>query len=502
MNTNTANSLKRSVPQWVLLLLLAFMASTVSTAWAAADEQTAFERGLALFRNGDLKNAQQAFEDSVQVTPDNAEAYFYLGLTCTRLHDYADAVSALEKAHTLDPALPGAQLNLAISYYKLKEYEPALTTLQQVLAKDPESGEANLFTGLALQGQEQFSESIPYLNQAILLDPDYAQMGLYYIGLARYRTGQRPLAREALQQSVAIDPTSEIGKMAAELSAVQQEGKRPGKRWRMRAELGYEYNDNLTVEQTDTVSDEADHAAVVEVGGSLKLLEQPIEAEISYDFYQSLYTEYSQFNMQSHRAGISAGHDFESWNVSLGYDYTYIFLDSDEFMQTQSVMPSIGFSFADLYADLGYTLQVKDFLQDEDDDRDALNHSGGVNLFLFSLKKIDMVQIGIRYEQEDAEDDELDYIGPVVTGSLRFTVPWGITVRPSYKYHLKSYDDMILDTGEKREDTKQTFALTISKKLPYGLKLQCGYKYIDSDSEYQPTDYTENTVFAGLSYSL
>lgn len=199
---------------------------------------------------------------------------------------------------------------MAISYYKLKAYESALTPLQQILAKNPESGEANLFTGLALQGQEQFSESIPYLNQAILLDPDYAQMGLYYIGLARYRTGQRPLAREALQQSVAVDPQSEIGKMAAELSAVLREDKQTDRWWRLRAELGYEYNDNLTVEQTDTVSDEADHAAVVEIGGSLKLLEQPIEAEINYNFYQSLYTEYSQFNMQSHQAGISTGYDF------------------------------------------------------------------------------------------------------------------------------------------------------------------------------------------------
>jgi tetratricopeptide (TPR) repeat protein len=483
----------------VLVLLLAF---TVSAACAETVEKAAFNQGLALFKKGDFKSARQAFESSILTNPDNAATHFYLGLTHNRLHVYADAVLAFEKAHELNPALPGVQLNLGISYYKLKTYKPALMSLRRALSEEPESGEANFFTGLTLQGEEQFSRSIPYFNKAAMLEPDYAQMSSYYIGRAYYKTGQRPLAQEALRQSVAIDPTSEIGQMAEDLSTVLTDSHRTEKRWRLRAEIGYEYNDNLTVEQTDTVSDEADHAAVVEIGGGLKLLSQPVEAEITYDFYQSLYSEYSQFNMQSHRAGVAASHDFDSWDFSLGYDYTYIFLDSDEFMRTQSVMPAIGLSFADLYTSVGYIWQAKEFLDDKDEHRDAQNHSGGLDFYLLSLKEIGMINIGVRYEYEDAEDDELDYAGPVLSGSLRLTAPWGIIVRPSYKYHLKKYGNMTVSIGEEREDIKQTLGLSLTKKLPYGLKLKCGYKYIDSDSNYPISEYNENTVFVGLTYSL
>ncbi|MCI5223144.1 MAG: DUF560 domain-containing protein, partial [Candidatus Electrothrix sp. AR4] len=297
------------------------------------------------------------------------------------------------------------------------------------------------------------------------MEPDYAQMALYHIGRAYHTTGQRPLAQDALKKSIAIDPASEIAETAESLLKVSPEGREVNKRWWLQTEIGYEYNDNLTVEQADIVSDEADHAAVFEFGGGLKVLEQPINGEITYDFYQSLYSEFDQFNMQSHRTGISAGHDFENLDFSLDYDYTYIFIDADEFMGTQSLMPAIGLSLDDLYTNVSYTWQSKKFLDAEDEHRDAQNHSGGVDFFLTSLKKIGMINIGVQYEYEDAEDNELDYTGPVVSGSLRLAAPWGITIRPSYKYHMKKYDNMIVDMDEEREDIKQTLGLTVKKKL-------------------------------------
>ncbi|WLE97915.1 MAG: tetratricopeptide repeat protein [Candidatus Electrothrix communis] len=496
---NTANSSKRSFQQSVLLLLLVF--TTAGAACATTGEQAVFDRGMTAFRNKAFNDARQSFETYVQGDSENALAFFYLGLTYNRLHAYADAARILEQARELDPGLPGVQLNLAISYYKQKLYKPALATLQQALEKDPESGEAHFFTGLALQGDGQFDKSISHLNRAMMLDPDYAQMALYYIGRAYFKTGQHQLAQKHLQQSAAIDPTSAIGQAAEELAAGQA-GRGSDRRWWLRAEIGYEYNDNLTVAETDTVSDEEDHAAIVEISGGLKLLAQPIEAEITYDLYQSLYSEYSQFNMQSHRGGISASHDFSSWDFSLGYDYTYISLDGDEFMQTQSVMPMVGLSVADLYVNTSYIWQTKDFLNDEDDRRDAQNYSGGMDFYLPSFKMIEMVNVGIRYESEGAEDEELDYTGPVLSGSLRFAVPWGITIRPFYKYQLKQYENMTLDLGEEREDIKQTLGVTMTKKLPYSLKVKGSYKYMDSDSNYSSSDYRENTVFLSLTYSL
>ncbi|WP_339132570.1 MAG: surface lipoprotein assembly modifier [Candidatus Electrothrix sp. GW3-4] len=396
-----------------------------------------------------------------------------------------------------------AAFDNGLTLFKNRAFNKARQSFAASLQANPDNAEAHFFTGLALQEEEQFSQSIPYLEEAMMLDPDYAQMSLYYIGRAYYQTEQGPLAQESLRQAVAVDPTSEIGQLAQDLSAAGLTGSgQTNKRWWLQAEMGYEYNDNLTVEQTDTVSDEADHAAIIEIGGGFKLLNQLFNGEVTYDFYQSLYSEYSQFNMQSYRVGAAASRDFDIWDLSLDYDYTYLFLDSDEFMETQSLMPAIGLSFADLYSNVSYILQTKDFLNDEDEHRNAINHSGGLDLYLLSLKMIDMMSVGIRYECEDAEDNELDYTGPVFSGSLRFTMPWGITVRSSYKYQRKQYENMTVDIGEEREDSKQTLGVTLTKKLPYRLKLKGSYKYIDSDSNAPVSDYQENTVFLSLTYSL
>jgi tetratricopeptide (TPR) repeat protein len=334
---NTPNIPVRSFHLLLLLLLLLLTFITTSTAYGETKEQTAFERGLTLFKQGELKTAEQTF-------------------------------SAL-------------------------------------LAKNPDNAKANFFNGLTLQKLGQFKDSIPYFDQAMMQAPDYAQGASYFIGLAYSKIGQHSLSQKNLKQSVAIDPSSDIGQTAQSLLDRFEEGRQGGKRWWLQTAIGYEYNDNLTIEQTDTVSEEDDHAAFIEIGGGFRLLEQPVEAEITYDFYQSLYSEYSEYNMQSHRLGTSAARSFNNWDVSLGYDYIYLLIDNDEFMQTQSLMPAVGVSFGDLYANTGFNFQIKDFLDDENDRRDAQNYSGGVDLYYLGLKKIDNINIGLRYEYEEAEED-------------------------------------------------------------------------------------------------
>ncbi|HIJ79072.1 MAG: hypothetical protein OEY01_08645 [Desulfobulbaceae bacterium] len=76
------------------------------------------------------------------------------------------------------------------------------------------------------------------------------------------------------------------------------------------ARAGLEYDDNITVEQSDQISEQSDAAVIFEVEGAYKFKERlPFSPEISYAFYQSLYDDYTQYNMQSHSLALSGDKD-------------------------------------------------------------------------------------------------------------------------------------------------------------------------------------------------
>jgi tetratricopeptide (TPR) repeat protein len=490
----------------MLFLLISFFANICS---AAEDAQGPYSKGLANFKKGNFEKALSQFEEAVKTRPGKAEAHYYIGLTLSRLGRNDDAALALEKAGELNPKLPGLHLNLGIAYYKLEAFEPALLELSRELQKDPKNGSAHLFMGLTYQGQGQYEKSIPFLEKARNLDPDFNQLSRYYIGIAHYKAGRKDAARDAFKQAVDADPHSDTAKDAQDFLNTMAGKEKVKKRWRIKADAGMEYDDNLTVEERDAASGVDDWAAVFELEGGYKFLDRkPFEGEITYNFYQSVYFESdgqdtSQINTHSHDLGLSGGVDLDKWDIGLDYDYSFMLLGGDSFLQTHSISPSVGFlPLPILYINLSYILEIKDFLQEEDEPRDGLNNSGGFDVFLFFMEHKGYVQLGYRLEGEDTSGDEFDYLGHIATCAVQVPLPFQSKVRFMYRYRFKDYLHITPTIGEEREDNRHTFNVVVTKEIFDYFELKVDYEHIRSDSNLPSVDYHENVIYMGVSFRL
>ena len=401
-------------------------------------------------------------------------------------------------------AAPAAASDLeqAITFYRQGAYPEAGRLLEKVTRQEPQNGAAHFFAGLTMQAQGNYVASIPSFQAAMRHDREFAQLATYQIGLAQHKTGQRQEAMTTLRQAVAMDPNSDAGKNARTLlDTVERQGGAAAKPWHLRLGAGIEYDDNITVEEQELATDQSDFATVLELEGGYRVtVPKPYQVELSYSLYQSLYDDYSQFDLQTHTVGLAGSRDFDGWDAGLSYAYSYMFLGREGFLQSHRLTPNAGFFLPHgIYATVNYTLEDKDFRKTADNGRDAVNQAVGGDLFAFFLENRGYVQLGYRLEGENASAAEYDYWGHTLVVAVQVPAWYETKARLSLKYQDREYRHITPSIGAERDDTKQTEGFMVSRRFLERYEAKVEYQHIDSDSNLESSDYSENILFAAVS---
>ncbi|MHB1700093.1 MAG: tetratricopeptide repeat protein [Acidobacteriaceae bacterium] len=153
-------------------------------------------RGLALYAEGKLPQADAAFAAAVQQDGNNAEAAQMRGLTLFRLGKPADAIPLLERARTwasqtkYDP-----NYVLALCYMDTRRYDDARHALAQQYGFQPDSAPAYLLAARMLLRREYLPMAQEYASKAIVLDQ--------HLPLAHLLLGELALAGEHLDIAIA-----------------------------------------------------------------------------------------------------------------------------------------------------------------------------------------------------------------------------------------------------------------------------------------------------------
>ncbi len=113
-----------------------------------------------------------AFEQALQLDPDDAVAYNGKGLALANLQFYQDALIAYEQAIVLNPYFTNAYLNKGSVLCNLKRYQEALPVCERAIQLEPNNASAFNLKGLVLEKLGRYEEALAVLDQAIQLDPN------------------------------------------------------------------------------------------------------------------------------------------------------------------------------------------------------------------------------------------------------------------------------------------------------------------------------------------
>lgn len=156
--------------------------------------QTAAEyyaQGVALYKQGKLEAAAQAFTSATKLDPKLTKAWVGLGAARYAQGKLTAAVSAWRQAIELDPRNANVHSNLGAALTDLGKLPEAIEACRQAIRLKPDFAGAHMNLGRALYKSRKYPQAIASLKTAIRLKPDFADAWLH-LGIVYARGTNQP----------------------------------------------------------------------------------------------------------------------------------------------------------------------------------------------------------------------------------------------------------------------------------------------------------------------
>lgn len=163
--------------------------------------------GIAAWKLGQFKAAQEAFEDSRRLNPTYAAPVYNLGLLHRQAGEFVQAAQMFEQAAKLDETDPRPLEMLALLYMQSRQWPLARRTLHAALNRAPNS--ARILTAIAVLDLQTLGPEKSIESHLIALEKDarYAP-ALFNVGLIYYtRLGDAQRATTYFKRFLAQKPS-------------------------------------------------------------------------------------------------------------------------------------------------------------------------------------------------------------------------------------------------------------------------------------------------------
>ncbi len=167
--------------------------------------QLLYNKAIALQKSNLLEPALIAFNQLIQIEPENSQAYLNRGTTLRKLRRYADAIASYDRALAINPDYPQAWVDRGVALGMSQKHQQALESFDRAINLRSHDGVAWLNRGMALEMLEKYSEAISSLDKAIELEPKSAKAWNYrgYVLMKQERDKE---AIESFDQAIALQP--------------------------------------------------------------------------------------------------------------------------------------------------------------------------------------------------------------------------------------------------------------------------------------------------------
>jgi predicted O-linked N-acetylglucosamine transferase (SPINDLY family) len=180
--------------------------------------------GLSLRMQG--KDALHAFQKTVELMPNDAEAHNNLGNVLKDLGQLDSAVASYRRALEIKPDFAEAHSNLGAVVKGVGQYESSLEICRRAVALNPGSAEAHFNVGIALQDLGQLDDAVASYRRALEIKPNSAEAH-FNVGLALQGIGQLNDAVASYRRALEIKPNladahNNLGNVLRELGNLEE----------------------------------------------------------------------------------------------------------------------------------------------------------------------------------------------------------------------------------------------------------------------------------------
>ena len=266
-----------------------------------------------------------------------------------------------------------------------------------------------------------------------------------------------------------------------------------------------EYDSNVAVLDLDTSTGAADIAAAIDFhAGFDKQWPKSWRFDAAYDFSQSKYQEFDDYDLSIHRGSAGAGYDFGPVEPGVSFQYASAALATGEDLTLRQVAPQLGSLLGKrVYLRLAWERSDKTYALSPG--RDATTDAPSLDAFVFVNGVKSHFVLGYQSVKENASDDAFDYDGDKVKLQFKqrfLSRPRGVTLDTALRYESRTYAAPLLPIAPRREDQRYRFELELEALLSRHMFLRGRYEYAHNVSTEASVNFNENLVSIGLGSRL
>jgi len=271
----------------------------------------------------------------------------------------------------------------------------------------------------------------------------------------------------------------------------------------LKAFMGYGYDSNVSVSQTNSSSGQADTLADLGLSASFKFFKTDSQSlDVGYDFSQTLHQKLNQFDIQTNAISMNASQNIGGSTAGLLYSFNFIRLGAHPFFDMQFVNPSYMMPLTSQIFFRSSVIYINECYH-TDKSRNADHIQPDVQLFYFFPGSKTFVTVSANYQREQTKGPEFTYSGYGLRADM--TLPLQLLaidakLKAGYEWTSRNYDNITASLGARRYDRLGAFKLSSEFPVTKKLSLEVQGQYIGRNSNLASANIDESTVEAGLSY--
>lgn len=271
-------------------------------------------------------------------------------------------------------------------------------------------------------------------------------------------------------------------------------------------EVGGEYDNNITIDDTDNNSAQGDAKLRFRARVGLDVYDQnDTSLTARYSFFQSLHEDLTDFDLQIHGFSVRGKTKVGRANLGTTYRYDNISLAGSKFQDVHTVRPDIGLLIArKTYLTAFYEFRTQSFNDPLLQERNADRHSLSSKVY-FLLGNGRNITAGYTVSRHNAQNDAFTFWGHTADTSLK--LPLDSSDRPNvfrlrYRYRQRDFSAVTPSINAVRQDKRHTMRAILEMPLSESLEARAEYRYVHADSNLPIVDFESHTVRASIGWTF
>ncbi|MBK5970776.1 tetratricopeptide repeat protein [Thiorhodovibrio winogradskyi] len=195
-----------TLPPPLTVVLSVLLVAVVLSGCSAEDTSARYyQRGMALFDEGNFEKAQLEFKNALQVEGRDAGSWYMLGRIQEELGEWRKSYGSYSRAVEIDPNLIEARVRKGLLLLAGNQPEDALAEAEAVLALDAENAGGLMLRGAVARRQGDLGAAVQDVEAALAIDPEQRE-ALALMAQIRLAQDDPAAATALLERALAAYP--------------------------------------------------------------------------------------------------------------------------------------------------------------------------------------------------------------------------------------------------------------------------------------------------------